>query len=196
MKIFTKRNARGFTLLELLVVLSLFFVVIGIVINATAIAKVRGRDSHRVATMKDLRTALENYRAYYGQYPQCLAPVGSCVGEVALTNSPIMKNVPTTDSVGEPFMYTAFADLDGDTPCTGFHIGIQLEERNSVNLKFDVDLTTSSPVCGNSLSDFSGLSRYAKGFRGDPCSVGVTGQAAPASNPNLAETCYDFIQPY
>ena len=190
----SKSKKSAFTVLELIVVIALFSVLVTLVVNTSLLVRMKGRDTGRVATIKELRTALEQYKLEYGQYPQCLWPAGTCTEGVALSSAPFMSKMPV-DPVGNVYMYTGYAAVNGGTPCIGYHIGIALEERNSLNLQNDSDIPSQLLVCGNSVAiDFSGLSYPAKAAEMKSCGTS-NGAAVPSANPNVAETCYDFGNP-
>lgn len=71
----SKKNL-GFTLIELLVVISIIGLLSVIVLASLNTARAKGRDAGRIATMIQLRNALELYRTTYGQYPTYY-PVGT-----------------------------------------------------------------------------------------------------------------------
>ena len=62
-------NKRGFTLVELLVVISIIALLSTIAIVSLGSARAKARDTARIADMKQLATALEQYYADNGGYP-------------------------------------------------------------------------------------------------------------------------------
>lgn len=66
---FFKTDTKGFTLIELLVVISIISLLSSIVLTTLSEVGERGRDTKRVAELKQLSTALELYFNEYGCYP-------------------------------------------------------------------------------------------------------------------------------
>ena len=64
-----KKNHKGFTLIELIVVMSIIALLSGISLFALQAARVSGRDARRQSDLEMVRSALEMYRADCGQYP-------------------------------------------------------------------------------------------------------------------------------
>jgi prepilin-type N-terminal cleavage/methylation domain-containing protein len=62
-------KARGFTLIELLVVISIISLLSSIVMAALTKVRTNARDSARIQTLIQLRTALESYRDANNTYP-------------------------------------------------------------------------------------------------------------------------------
>lgn len=62
--------SQGFTLIELLVVISVLGVMGSVITMATNGVREKARDAHRLATFKQISTAMEMYMAEYGYYPQ------------------------------------------------------------------------------------------------------------------------------
>jgi prepilin-type N-terminal cleavage/methylation domain-containing protein len=60
----------GFTLIELLVVISVLGVIGSVIMIATNGVREKARDANRLATFKQITTAMEMYMAEYGYYPQ------------------------------------------------------------------------------------------------------------------------------
>ncbi len=60
---------RGFTLIEMLVVIAIISILIGIGINTFTIAQKKARDAQRQAALADLKKALEAYYIDHGSYP-------------------------------------------------------------------------------------------------------------------------------
>src|SRR5205809_311042 len=67
---FLKKNLRGFTLIELLVVIAIIGLLATIIVNPIQNARKKARDAKKVAELKAVETALEQYAdANQGQYP-------------------------------------------------------------------------------------------------------------------------------
>jgi len=62
---------KGFTLLELLVVISIIGLLSTIAISSMSSARARSRDAKRIADLKQVSTALELYVIDNGAYPTC-----------------------------------------------------------------------------------------------------------------------------
>ena len=79
MRFFSKlKTSRGFSLIELLVVISIVGMLAGIVYANYGSARASARDSIRQANLKDLQLALELYKAQNGVYPdRCPSSPGS-----------------------------------------------------------------------------------------------------------------------
>ncbi len=66
------RNTRGFTLVEIIVVVSVISILAGIVIFNAVQGSMRSRDIDRQADLRTLQSAIELYKQRYGRYPaQC-----------------------------------------------------------------------------------------------------------------------------
>lgn len=63
------KNRNGFTLVELLVVISILGVLVSVALAAFRSSQVKGRDAQRKSDLKQMSSALELYYSDYGQYP-------------------------------------------------------------------------------------------------------------------------------
>ncbi len=66
---FFKNHKKGFTLVELLVVIAIIGILATLAIVALQQARQNARDSKRVADIKQMQTALELFANQYGRYP-------------------------------------------------------------------------------------------------------------------------------
>lgn len=75
---------RGFTLIEILVVIALIGVLAGLMIVAFQGTRRSSRDGKRKADLEQIRSALEMYKADKGSYPACTnwSFDGICLGNV------------------------------------------------------------------------------------------------------------------
>jgi type II secretion system protein G len=60
---------KGFTLIELLVVISIIGLLSSVVLSSLTSARAKARDSSRIASLVQVRNALEIYRTDFGTYP-------------------------------------------------------------------------------------------------------------------------------
>ncbi len=72
----TSTKTKGFTLIELLVVIAIIGLLSSVVLASLNSARVKGRDSNRVSTLRQFERALELYHSANGQYPD----TSSCGG--------------------------------------------------------------------------------------------------------------------
>lgn len=78
-------NSKGFTLLELLVVISIIGLLATVIINSVNVARQKARDAERIKTVQEIRKAIELYFSDFGYYPPLLttpANVGRTLGTV------------------------------------------------------------------------------------------------------------------
>ncbi len=71
-------SKKGFTLVELLVVVSIIGLLSSIVVSSLNTARAKGRDAVRMSTLHQVRTAVEAYFNDNGFYPQCTGPNDLC----------------------------------------------------------------------------------------------------------------------
>jgi len=63
------KASRGFTLIEILIVISIIAILAGITITAVGPARVKGRDAQRISDLNNIRIALALYKSANGKYP-------------------------------------------------------------------------------------------------------------------------------
>ena len=98
-----KKKNGGFTLIEMLVVLTIIGIIFTIVITSLSHARIKSRDQKRVADMQHILVALELYKEKNGAYPGLCSPNSvTTSGEkiapgtaIALELQPYMGTVPT-----------------------------------------------------------------------------------------------------
>ncbi len=176
---------RGFTLVELLVVLTIIGILAGIILAAVGGARTSGKDARRISDIRQISYALGIYYSVNGSYPCALYTGGACPDALTLEGSvgSTMKSVPKDPSSNGIYLYAA---TGSGANCTGYHLGATLDDINNPILTIDADTPVGASLCTNSLSNFSGLSAASSGKACKP--------AAGTPQPSGTETCYDVSQ--
>ncbi len=142
----------GFTLIEMLIVVAIIGILAGAVLVGLGPVQRQGRDSRRIADLRQVQNALELYYNKCGYYPGT-AQAGSPCGafsqisawadlSTTITGSTLGVNkVPNDPSAGRNYFY--------GTNATGssYTIGATLEDTNNPNLSQDVDGTVNGVDC-------------------------------------------------
>ena len=117
--------SHGFSLLELLVVISIVTILITLSMSSLATAGKKGRDAKRKSDIREIKNALEQYYSVCGfVYPE---PPGAFYTEIICPdpNIAIMPQVPTDPRGGAAYYcggtcdylgYTICADLEAENP--------------------------------------------------------------------------------
>jgi prepilin-type N-terminal cleavage/methylation domain-containing protein len=95
-----KKNSRGFTLIELLVVIAIIGLLSTLSIVALNNARQKARDAVRVASIKQMQTALELFYSDAGIYPPSTGPNMLVVpgGSIATSGTVYMGIIPSNPS--------------------------------------------------------------------------------------------------
>ncbi len=130
---------RGFTLVEIIVVISVIGILYGIVMGSISNSKAKGRDTKRIADISLIQLSLERY---YDDPVNKRYPIS--LSELSAYDS----SVSTKDSLGNNYLYVAATDSTlntgcGASDCQYYHLGAVLELHNNV-LTDDADKNSSS----------------------------------------------------
>lgn len=103
-----KKNA--FTLIELLIVISIIGIILGLAFVSFQETKKSARDTQRKADLEDVRSALEVYKADCGDYPSAIPTTGSSIKgdnspSACSSNNTYMYTVPSDPSAGRSYYY-------------------------------------------------------------------------------------------
>ena len=140
---------KGFTLLELLVTISIIGILLAIGSASFSTAQRRGRDSRRQADMKSVQKALEQYYAVETEYPDSVSSGGSITtsgGEVT------MNQVPYDPKNSGSYVYSYSKSATNDAYCLCAYLE-NLETGNADNAgangvcSWDADETNNDYFC-------------------------------------------------
>lgn len=145
------KSEKGFTLIEMLLVIIIISFLIGIVLTGTGGFQASARDTRRIGDLRNAQNFLELYFNKCGHYPgvsdskaECSATVSdwTSLGTV-MSNANITKQFPKEIS-GKRYYYGVNTSGGLD-----YVIGAQLERDNSV-LKDSLDTTKYNVLCSRS----------------------------------------------
>ncbi|MDO8574966.1 MAG: prepilin-type N-terminal cleavage/methylation domain-containing protein [bacterium] len=172
-------SSKGFTLLELLVVIGIIGLLASIlVVNLTG-ARRRARDTKRVADIRNLQTASEDYYGKNGKYPATMADLVSG-GQIPIWPLDPLAAAGTTCTANSDscYWYASYTPGGALGP-QSYHFGASLEDSGSPLVNQDRDCNSTSG------SGCPYTSAYTNGFTG----ADAAGCGAAASR-----YCYDIAQ--
>jgi len=108
-------KSKAFTLVELLVVISIIGTLTAIAIGSTTIAKAKARDTRRIGDMKEIQIGLALYYDVNKNYPTTIAT------GTPLTSQKYLPSVPTDPLTNLPYEYLTIY------PYKSYCIGVKLE---------------------------------------------------------------------
>ena len=173
-------NQKGFTLLELLVVIGIIGLLASvIVVNLTA-ARKKARDTKRIADVRNIQTAAESYYAKNGFYP-------TTIGQLTPNEIPVWPMDPLapggTICTGNSDNCYWYAHYPLTNP-QSYHIGASFEEVDSLLFNQDRDCNSVSGLgCPYGFG-------YTFGFNGATDTTNVTCSGSPTPS----RDCYDVAQ--
>lgn len=132
---------KGFTLVELLVVISIIGVLAAIGLGSFTTAQMRGRDAQRKSDLKQISHSLEIYYSDHGSYPASIT-FGS---EFTDTKTVYFKKLPTDPSKGYSYVYRV-----PDTLNKKYQLYARIENPEDKDI---LDSLTES--CGTNMCNFA-----------------------------------------
>ena len=160
-KILYKKN-KGFTILELLVVVAIIGLLSAVVMASLNSSRSKGRDARRIEDIRQIINATELYFNATGKYPsraQFENPI-KAQNPLSLYLWPIPKDPKTNLQ----YNFSGVRTGGVNTPCTGYHVGVSLENNNKV-LQSDSDFSSIANNC-RVAPNGSGTSGGNNGFNG------------------------------
>ena len=159
-------------MIELLVVIAIIGILSSVVLASLNTARLKSRDTRRVADIKQLQLALALYFDTAAAYP----PNNAGAWKTALAPTYIAV-VPKDPVSGNDYAYSG---LGSGATCSSYHLGAVLEDTANQALTGDADAAVGT-ICTNGGADFSGLSAAA----------GTCSATPGTAQPSGTETCYD-----
>lgn len=156
---------RGFTLIELLVVIAIIGLLASIITASLSTARAKGRDAKRIADIRTIQLALEEYYNDNGSYP---------TGISANQLSNYLSVLPSDPKDNSAYKFDSWNASHGQlcnagNPAVAFHLGAILEDTTNPALNQDVDLNTGYQICGSAgVLDFMGGSPACGSTAGSP----------------------------
>ena len=142
LKINSKKH-KGFTLMELLVVISIVGVISAVVVTSISQSRAKSRDSTRLLNIAQIKMALEVYSVRYGQYPEeshngcydgwetsCDA-AGTFIN--VLKTSGILSSVPFDPVNNSSYFYSYYKYPSGSSGCTFPYAVLGIKKFESAN---------------------------------------------------------------
>jgi type II secretion system protein G len=196
----SRRSVRGFSLVELLVVVAIIGVLTAIVMTSLSGAKQKARDSKRAADLKSIQLALSLYYADNGMYPKNIYGTGASAPDSGLAPTylptvPKDPNANTTDVCSDSgvngrascYHYSVYV-LSGicsvSNPPVLYHLGATFEDTTNSVLTQDSDAsqTLNPPYATTYTSCGAG---YPAAFDGNAANC-------QGGTPTTPDPCYDL----
>jgi len=173
------KKEKGFTLLELLVVIGIIGLLASILVVNLTSARKRARDTKRVADIRNLQTASEDYYGKNGKYPTIINDLVTGAQIPIWPLDPLAQSGTTCSGNSDNCYFYAYYTPSGALGPQSYHFGASLEDTGSMLLNQDRDCnSTTGGSCPYT-------SAYTSGF---------TGADTAGCNGTASRYCYDIAQ--
>ena len=117
-------HKKGFTLIEIMVVVALIVILVGIAVIGGSASRSVARDNQRISDIQILQIKLESYRNEKGKYPSALSD---------LVTDKFIPAVPT-DPQGKVYSYVCTPNPDS---CFSYTLGIDFENKRKSDANYE-----------------------------------------------------------
>jgi prepilin-type N-terminal cleavage/methylation domain-containing protein len=160
-----KKFHKGFTVLELLIVIAIMAILMSLILVGLQSARSHARDQDKVTNLRTIVVGVTQFYDICRMYPASLDSTTTCPSLGTKTLGDIIPNLADYhfDATGSDYTYTALSgDTTDQTDCTNFHIGVHLDgnvssfssQKSSFNSTI-VNLPLGMVICSS--STFSGF---------------------------------------
>lgn len=140
---------KGFTVIELIVVIAIIGIIAAIILVSLTAAKKRGNDTGKVRSLVEIRSALQMFQTDKGYYPSTLD------FPQALINGKYINSVDVSTIIYRAILLNGTeCQTAGLTTCNSYHLATSLSGTDNTVLNNDKDSSTptNNPIYGNSAS--------------------------------------------
>ncbi|OGD24798.1 hypothetical protein A2819_00960 [Candidatus Azambacteria bacterium RIFCSPHIGHO2_01_FULL_40_24] len=177
---FKNKKEKGFTLLELLVVIGIIGLLASILVVNLTSARKRARDTKRIADVRNLQTASEDYYGKNGKYPTIISDLVTGTQIPVWPLDPLAPSGTVCAANSDLCYWYAYFTPTGALGPQYYHFGASFEEPGSLLLNQDRDCNSiTGSGCPNT-------SAYTGG--------GFNGADATGCGGAAGKSCYDVAQ--
>ena len=169
-------NKKGFTLVELLIVISIIAIIAGIILGSMAEARAKGRDASKIRSMGEIQKALSLYYLQNGGYPESSNVVN---GMQSLVTAGFIPSFPSE------IRYLGTGVSVGGV-CSGYQLGTTLEKDNVV-------LDTDADIVSIGAGEVTRCLGTSVGLSGE-LTAGSGNDSVKCRNTDTGSYCYDIAQ--
>ncbi len=177
----TTSRQKGFTLLELLVVIGIIGLLASIIVVNLTSARRKARDTKRIADVRNLQTAMEDYYAKNGAYPTSLGDLVTGQQIPVWPLDPLAPSGTTCTGNSDNCYWYAYYKPSGANGPQSYHLGTSLEDQGSPLLNQDRDCNSNTI---DTRCPYQAI--YTNGFSG----ADTTG----CDGSEVGRYCYDVAQ--
>jgi prepilin-type N-terminal cleavage/methylation domain-containing protein len=138
------KNTRGFTIIELMVVLSIIAILSSIILTSLQRSQEKSRDARRVSDIKEIQLALSLYYNDNSCYPPNIYNNSTCGTATSGLSPNYMSVVPKDPQTVTAYSYAPLTGSSNGSSCTSYHLGSVLENASDVSGSDKVTLNASS----------------------------------------------------